>query len=279
MTGTNGSDFARTSATYLEQFSKGEVPPAPIGVKLIPKGAEVPEGSAEPEEYTGTTWCQALNLASTEREVVVIDKDNIGCPAAAIALGLVDEQQQEALEGSRKYTDLMSSKAPPAAFTNGLVYACRDSGKMEYALFGEADTGRYRSLGVALKAVQGMKSIQPDIMQAVVAYPADMLDLEPSVVILPVKPKQALLAIQGLSYLTGERFEMSTIGIRGVCADVTAQPYLDQKPNASLFCLGARALGGWEGDQMAIGMPYSNFRTMVEGMVESAPGFPYQAYP
>lgn len=278
MTGSKNG-FAGISAIYLEQFAKGEVPVAPIGVKLIPEGAAVPEGSAAPEEYTGTTWCQALYLAATEQEVVVINKDNIGCPAAAIALGLVNEQHRETLVGKRQYTDLMSQKAPPAAFTNGLVYACRDTGRMEYALFGEADTGRYQNLGVALKAIKGMSAIQPAIMRAVVAYPADKLTIEPNVVVLPVKPKQALLAIQGFSYLTGERFEMSTIGIRGVCADVTARPYLEQKPNASLFCLGARALGRWGGDLMAIGLPYSTFRTMVRGMVESAPGFPYHAYP
>ncbi len=279
VTGSDESGFAKTAAKYLDQFAKGEVPVAPIGVKLIPKGGDVPEGSAEPEEYTGTTWCQALQLASMEQEVVVIKKENVGCPAAAIALGLVDEQQKDVLQGNRKYTDLMSCKASPADFTNGLVYACRDTGKMEFALFGETDTGRYENQGVALKAIQGMSAIQPEIMSAAIAYPADMLDLEPNVVILPLKPKQALLAIQGLNYITGERFEMSTIGIRGVCADLTAQPYLEQKPNGSLFCLGARALGGWSGDLMAIGLPFSVFQTMVRGMAESAPGFPYHAYP
>jgi uncharacterized protein (DUF169 family) len=74
------------------------------------------------------------------------------------------------------------------------------------------DTGRYETLGVALKAVSGMTAIQPAIIDAAVAYPADKLDMAPDVVILAVKPKQALLAIQGYNFLTGSRFEMSTIG-------------------------------------------------------------------
>jgi hypothetical protein len=37
-------------------------------------------------------------------EAVVITKDNVGCPAACIALGLVDQYQSEPLSGKRKYT-------------------------------------------------------------------------------------------------------------------------------------------------------------------------------
>ena len=61
--------------------------------------------------------------------------------------------------------------AAPADFTNGLVYACKDSGNMQFALFGNDDTGRYETLGGALKAVSGMKAIQQAIMDAAVAYP------------------------------------------------------------------------------------------------------------
>ena len=116
-------------------------------------------------------------------------------------------------------------------------------------------------------------------MDATIAYPADKLNLTPDVVIIAVKPKQALLAIESYNFLTGNRFEMSTVGIRGVCADLTTVPYLEQKLNGSFFCLGARALGGWVGDLLGLGMPFSIFQTMVMGMEKSAPGFPYKAYP
>jgi uncharacterized protein (DUF169 family) len=49
--------------------------------------------------------------------------------------------------------------------------------------------------------------------------------------------------------------------------------------NGSFYCLGARALGGWEGDYLGLGMPFSEFEKMVEGMEKSAKGFPYKAYP
>jgi len=272
-------DFKELSERFNQVFDDKKKLPNPVGVKLIPKGKYVPEGTKSIEEYQGVPWCEAVRLAAEDNEVVVINKDNVGCPAAAIALGLVDQYQSEALGGVRKYTDMMSEAAAPADFTNGLVYACKHSGNMQFALFGDDDTGRYETLGVALKAVDGMTSIQPEIMDAAVAYPPGSLDIEPDVVILPVSPKQALLAIQGYNFITGDRFTMSTIGIRGLCADLTAVPFLKQELNGSFYCLGARAVGGWGGNLLGLGMPFSIFETMVTGMERSMSGFPYKAYP
>ena len=273
-----GKEMSFKEASTRFMFGEQEPLIRPIGVKLITKGKEVPKGTKTTEEYQGIPWCEAVRIAGMKGEAVVINRDNVGCPAAGIALGLVDQYQNEPLGGKRKYTDLMEEPASPADFTNGLVYACKDSGNMQFALFGSADTGRYETLGAALRAVSGMTAIQPAIMDAAVAYPADKLEIMPDVVILAVTPKQALLAIQGYNFLSGNRFEMSTIGIRGVCADLTALPFLEQKLNGSFFCLGARAVGGWSGSLLGLGMPFSIFQTMVIGMEKSSPGFPYKAY-
>ena len=268
--------FKDVSTRYMDVFGEEAMVVRPVGVKLIAKGKRVPEGAKAAEQ--GMPWCEAVRIAATNGEAVVITKDNVGCPAAGIALGLVDQYQNEPLRGKRKYTDLMEEPASPADFTNGLVYACKDSGNMQFALFGGDDSGCYETLGAALRAVSGMTAIQPAIMGAAVAYPADTLAIAPDVVILAVTPKQALLAIQGYNFRAGNRFEMSTIGIRGVCADLTALPFLEQKLNGSFFCLGARALAGWGGDLLGLGMPFSIFQTMVIGMEKSSSGFPYRAY-
>ena len=271
--------FKEASARFMSVFGEQDPVMRPVGVKLIPKGKDIPQGTKPPGEYQGIPWCEAVKIAAIKDEVVVINRDNVGCPAAAIALGLVDEYEKEPLGGKRKYTDLMNETASPADFTKGFVYACKESDNMQFALFGKEDTGRYETLGVALKAVSGMTAIQPAIMDAAVAYPANKLDMAPDVVILGVKPQQALLAIQGYNFLNGSRFEMSTIGIRGVCADLTALPFLEQRLNGSFFCLGARAIGRWGGDLLGLGMPFSIFQTMVTGMEKSTHGFPYKAYP
>ncbi|RKZ08123.1 hypothetical protein DRQ25_09845 [Candidatus Fermentibacteria bacterium] len=275
----SGMAFEEASKRFMDVFDEPDSIVQPVGVKLILKGQDIPKGTRAPEEYQGVPWCEAVRIASMDGEVVVINKGNVGCPAAGIALGLVDQYQEEPLSGMRKYTDMMETAASPADFTNGIVYGCRASDNMQFALFGEGDTGRYETLGTAQNAVAGMTSIQPDIMDAAVAYPAGGLDIAPDVIILGLLPKQALRAIQGYNFLTGNRFLMSTIGIRGVCADLTALPFLEQRLNGSFFCLGARAVGGWEGDLLGLGMPLSAFERMVTGMEKSAGGFPYKAYP
>ena len=250
--------FKDLADRFLDCYSEGELPPVPIGVRLIPKGMEIPMGLTPSKEYLGMPWCQAIRVAEIEKEAIVLDQTNIGCPAAAISLGLVDAYDEEPLGGKRRYTDLMAkTPASPADFTTGRVYACKDSDHMQFALFGDKDVGRYETLGKAMHAIQGMKAIQPAIMKAAVVYPAGYLDLTPDVVILAIKPKQALLAIQGYNFLSGDRFHMSTIGIRGVCADLTAAPYLEQRLNGSFLCLGARALGGWEGEFVGLGIPFT----------------------
>jgi uncharacterized protein (DUF169 family) len=191
---SSGMTFEETSKRFMDIFDEPGSIVQPVGVKLILKGHEIPEGTKPPEEYQGVPWCEAVRIAAMDGEVVVINKGNVGCPAAAIALGLVDQYQEEPLSGTRKYTDMMETAASPADFTNGIVYGCKASDNMQFALFGEGDTGRYETLGAALNAVAGMTSIQPDIMDAAVAYPAGKLDITPDVVILGLLPKQVLLA-------------------------------------------------------------------------------------
>ncbi|XOF34161.1 MAG: DUF169 domain-containing protein [Candidatus Electrothrix sp. YB6] len=249
-----------------------------VGVKFFPKGSDIPKEKDSNAEDISTPWCGAVKLAS-DGDFIVITKKNIGCPAAAIALGLVDPDDPEPLEGSRKYTSLMKDAASPKDFTDGYVYACRASGHMEFALFGQEDCGRYKTLGASLKAVSGMTGIGKEAMDAVAAFPSSCTDYEPDVVVMGVTPKQAMRMVQGYAFMNGERVEFNTIGIRGVCADVTAYPFLEQKMNASFFCLGARALGGWEEDRLALGMPYHDFKIMAEGIDESQNGFPYKLFP
>lgn len=277
-----GSDrtFRELTEAFVGMYAEGEAPPLPVGVKLVPIGAALPDGATAPEEHQGVPWCKAVRLACEEGEVVTVTEQNVGCPAAAIALGLVSQFSESALVGTREYTDLMEQAAAPADFTRGLVYACQGVGFPQFAIFRDADAGRYETLGAALKAVSGMKAIQPPIMAAAIAYRAeDLEDVAPDVVIAPLKPKHAMLAIEGYTFPTGKRVTLNTIGVRAVCSDLTAIPFLDQELNGSLFCVGARALGGWGGSLMALGMPLSVFRQVVAGMEKSATGYPYAAFP
>ena len=87
--------------------------------------------------------CQAARHAASGNPVL-LTIDNVGCVAAAISLGLVDQDQAEPLEGNRVYTCVMHERthmdpdwqAPsPRDFTQGRVYACHDAGTRDYCLF------------------------------------------------------------------------------------------------------------------------------------------------
>jgi len=271
--------FKDLSEKFLKFFKDDKLLFQPTGVKFILKGSKVPKGTADQEEYQGITWCQAINLACRDNEIVPMTLKNLGCTAAAISLGLVDERDPEALEGKRVYTDMMDTTASPKDFTEGRVYACKHVKCMNYALFGSDDTGRYKTLGAALHAISGIAVVKAE-MEGVIAYPPGAFkDETPDIVITPVIPAQETLITQAYAYKTGNRLNKSSIGIRGVCADLTAYPFQNQTINGSTFCLGARAIGSCGKFVLALGMPFKIFKEIVKNIYEMKGGFPYDVYP
>ena len=49
--------------------------------------------------------------------------------------------------------------------------------------------------------------------------------------------------------------------------------------NVSTFCPGARLIAEFEAERMGIGMPFWMMKDIVQGMEDSAGGFPFAAYP
>ncbi len=268
--------FIKLNKRYLAAFEDKDMPEiGTVGVKFIRKEESVPHGIKFTSETK--TWCQAVRAASGG-EPVLINPENIGCPAGAISLGLTSPENEEPLPGKRPYTELMKKPAPPADFSEGLVYACRGAEKMEYSLFGELDAGRYKTLDAAKNAISNMIFIRDDSITAVLAFPASV-DLIPDVVILPLTPVQAMRTVQAYAFEEGKRAWIDFTGIRAVCSELTAIPYVEQRLNGSLFCLGARVIAGWEGGITAFGMPYDIFEYIVKGMEDSRTGFPFKQYP
>lgn len=235
------------------------------------------------------TSCQAAKQAGLG-DPIWLTLDNIGCVAAAISLGLVDQHQAHPLDGPRLYTELMHQQsgqkgeflAPtPKDFTDGVVYACRSAGRPDFCLFGPRDQGRFKDQNTARTAVAEMMAIQPAVMSGVFFYPPDFieLDLVPDVVILSVRPVELTRMIQALQYNTGKRLEASMGGLRAVNSDLIVRPYLTQRSNISPYCLGARLIARYEPDRLGIGIPYPEFIAIVEGMEDSRGGYPFAGYP
>jgi len=235
------------------------------------------------------TSCHALRAAMLD-DAVFLSARSVGCVAAAVSLGFEDMNREDPLEGPREYTEIMrrnsgdpeSFRPPsPREFSDGTVYAFREAGKKEYALFGEEDSGRYASRAVALRALSGMLAIQPPATRGVFYFSPgfDDLELDPDVVVLSVRPVELCRLIQGYQYLTGERVEASVGGLRAGCSDLVVRPYLTGTINFSPFCLGARLIARFEGDRMGLGIPGPLFETLVRGVEASRTGFPFPQYP
>ncbi|RJP83334.1 MAG: hypothetical protein C4522_00960 [Desulfobacteraceae bacterium] len=235
------------------------------------------------------TSCQAARQAGLG-DGVCLTRETIGCVAAAITFGLVGQDEDIPLEGSRVYIDIMKEHyenrkafTPPSPkdFTDGIVYACKAAGREEFALFGKEDVGRYKDVETAKSAIRQMSAIQPPDTRAVFFFSYDFEEgnLIPDVVVLSVRPVELTRVIQAYQYNTGKRVNASMGGLRVVNSDLIVRPYLTQEINVSTYCLGARLIAEYEGDRMGIGMPYGVFLEVSKGMKDSRTGFPFHQYP
>jgi uncharacterized protein (DUF169 family) len=259
-------------------------------VKLYTVDQTIPQQvlNHQPDAITITS-CQAHKQSSIGDAVLLTGK-NIGCVAAAISLGLVDQNETDPLQGSRVYTDIMKNQAKdkesfspptPADFTEGFVYACKASGRQEFSLFGEEDSGRFKDLATAKTAIKEMTAIQPATIKGVFFYSPefDDIELEPDLVLLSVRPVELTRIVQAYQFMTGLRVNASMGGLRMVNSDLIARPYLTGEINVSSYCLGARLIAQFNADRLGMGIPFTKFKIIVEGLEQSGTGYPFQLYP
>lgn len=240
-------------------------------------------------ETISLTSCQALKQASLG-DPVCLTRENIGCVAAAITFGIVDKDDDTPLEGPRIYTDIMKHQhsrqedfIPPSPkdFTDGIVYACQNSGRDDFALFGPDDSGRFNSPETARLAIKDMLAIQPADTKAVFFFPYDFdaIEITPDVVVLSTRPVELTRIIQAYQFNTGKRVTGSMGAVRVVNSDLIVRPYLTQEINVSTYCVGARLIGQYEGNRLGIGLPWKDFQITAKGMKDSKTGFPFHLYP
>lgn len=260
------------------------------GIKIYKKNKNIPHQikSYEPDGMAITS-CHALRSAMLD-DAVYLSIKSMGCPAAAVSLGMVNKDDPSPLKGRREYTDIMKKSSnkgenfvPPSPndFSNGSVYTLNDTDKNDYALFGKKDSGRFKKKEIAKHAIDNMPSLKPNETEAIFYFSNDYyeIDITPDIVILSLRPVELCRIIQGYQYLTGERIVTDFSGLRAGCSDLIALPLLKNKINISPYCLGARLIAKFEGDRMGIGFPFSIFETIVKGCEESKTGFPFLDYP
>jgi uncharacterized protein (DUF169 family) len=143
-----------------------------VGVKFYKQGQTIPQGVTDcvPDGITLTS-CQSARQAGFG-DSVLLNTESIGCVAAAITFGLVDEHQQQPIGDSLVYTDVMTGQSglgeefqppTPEDFTSGTVCACSAVSRSDFALFG---SGRFKTQDVAKRAISDRVARNTTCLQA-----------------------------------------------------------------------------------------------------------------
>lgn len=284
------SELNRCYESLIENMGLPGLQIPTAAVKIYRGDEEIPDRvKYHITDTISLTACQALRQA-TLGDPVCLTRKNIGCIAAAISFGIAGKNEKEPFEGPRVYTDIMKTHSgneenfrPPSPddFTKGLVYACKNSGRMDFALFGPEDVGRFRTPEVAKTAIEDMTALQPPDTKGVFFFPPGFVeaDITPDVVVMSIRPVELTRLIQAYQYNTGKRVTGSMGSVRVVNSDLIVRPFLTGEINVSTYCVGARLIGKHEGDRLGIGFPWKDFVITAKGMKDSRTGYPFHLYP
>jgi uncharacterized protein (DUF169 family) len=201
-----------------------ELEDSPVGVRLIKVGEELPE-IAELDKTI--PYCASVARAR-KGEVILLGKDKHGCPSGAANLGLRNVPEKIASGEAHSSAGLSSS---PAA---------------------------------ASKTMKEMPRISAETIQATLAFPLEKAPLEPEVVILYVKPYQAMWVALALNYSRGGRISSTFAGMGSICGDATVIPYLKNNPNFTPGDFGGRKHRAPE--ELIVGIPISLLEEVVTNL-------------
>jgi len=133
---------------------------------------------------------------------------------------------------------------------------------------------RYLSLGLygnkkQAKETASQVSIMNKKVYGVAVQPLEECITPPSVVICISTPNQAMRLIQGHIHEQGPTSSMQSMGMQGLCAELTVRPHQTNQPNVSLLCSNTRYTCAWGDGELGVGMPYETFPDIVSGVVET----------
>lgn len=107
--------------------------------------------------------------------------------------------------------------------------------------------------------------IKPAKTKSVLIAPLRKADIEPDIIVIVTDPAHAMLVVQALSRSLKKRFEAS-MSCQGsaIAGEAVAIPFMEQRPNLTLLCGGARELAGYSADELALGLPYAAFIKLMK---------------
>lgn len=198
-----------------------------VGITFIRTKEEF-EAYDAPSTKSLVPYCRVVQKA-TEGESLKLSIDNFGCPASAVALGLIENDEYSA-SGQKHanmgvYCDLETSKE----INDDMVY-CKEP-----------------SYGIAVETIEDWHS-------------------DPDIVLMITTPFNAMRILQGNAYYNGQLKEVKMTGMQALCQEGTSYPYETGHINLSMMCSGTRYVARWKDEELCVGIPFDKFESMIDGL-------------
>jgi len=200
---------------------------SPVAVKLVKPDEtmnEIPLRSPKRLRY-----CQLLMEAKRGKSAT-LTSENIACPAAAAALGLMPLPEKIS------------------------------SGKMLKTL------GLFESEEAAATTMAQMPRMKLGEVKAIAAAPLENATFRPDVVIVEDKPEKVMWINLAAIHETGGRLSFSSAVFQACCVDVTVIPYLTKNVNVSLGCYGCRDATDIADDECLVGIPMEKMGEIITSL-------------
>ena len=202
---------------------------APVAVFLLAPDADMsPFAGWEPvERYR---YCQAL-MKARAGERVVLEADELACPAAAKAFGF--------------------KPLPPALQTG--------KGLVGFGIVAEPGSGA--------AMFDGMTCLEPGTASRLALCPLAGAPMLPDVVVVEGPPEQLMwLLLAEVNLRGGERLLGSTAVLQATCVDATIIPYLERRLNFTMGCYGCREATDLQPAETVVGFPGGRLAQLVDSL-------------
>ena len=133
----------------------------------------------------------------------------------------------------------------------------------------------YSSRATARRLRSSIQSLhrEPVHTYGVAIVPLSQCVRTPDVIILVIRPKQAMRLVQGYEYYTGVKPKMDIGAMQAMCSEVTVVPYVTGELNLSVMCPSTRMLCKWADSDMLAGIPFELFETIADGVICTHPDY------
>ena len=209
---------------------------AAIGLESAPVAVFFVAPDADMAPFTGWTpverhrYCQAL-MKARGGERVILDADELACPAAARAFGF---------------------RPLPQALQTG-------KGLVGFGIVAEPESGA--------RMFEGMSCLEPGTVARLALCPLAEAPMVPDVVVVEGPPEQLMwLLLAEVNLRGGERLLGSTAVLQATCVDATIIPYIEQRLNFTMGCYGCREATDLQPAETVVGFPGGRLAQLVDSL-------------